>query len=131
MNSCCEMLVIGLSSRILTKQITNISNVRDIFEVKTGKTKRPVTILPLPNTCCPPSYSFTLGLTLLPESLPFTLWVEKLFPPKAHPSTEQVHPDGLMDPSFTFHLWSCGSHSRYPYLLAKLGIPKCFDLVTT
>lgn len=38
-NSCCEILVIGLSSRILTKQITNISNVRDIFEVKPGKIK--------------------------------------------------------------------------------------------
>lgn len=38
-NSCCEILVIGLSSRILTTQITNISNVRDIFEVKPGKIK--------------------------------------------------------------------------------------------
>lgn len=54
-NNCCEILVIGLSSRILTKQITNISNVRDICEIKLGKNKRPVTVVPHPDTCSPPS----------------------------------------------------------------------------
>lgn len=47
-NNCCEILVIGLSSRILTKHITNISSVRDSCEIKTRKNKRPVMDLPPP-----------------------------------------------------------------------------------
>lgn len=45
-NNCCEILVIGLSSRILTKHITNISSVRDSCEIKPRKNKRPVMDLP-------------------------------------------------------------------------------------
>lgn len=39
-NNRCEILFMGLSSRILTKHITNISNVRDVCEIQPGRNKR-------------------------------------------------------------------------------------------
>ena len=39
-NNRCEILLMGLSSRILTKHITNISNVRDVCEIQPGRNKR-------------------------------------------------------------------------------------------
>lgn len=53
-NNRCEILVMGLSSRILTKRITNISNVTYICEIKSGRNKRPCQF------CVPPTPALLL-----------------------------------------------------------------------
>lgn len=129
-NNRCEILVIGLSSRILTKNITTNSSVRDICEIKPRKKKRPMMMLPPPYP--PPALLLhvlpRVAQISLPKSLSFTLWLEQLFPPNSHnphPSAYQVHPDcilslhppptGLKDPSYIFHLWGPGSSASYTY----------------
>lgn len=127
-NSCCEIVVIGFSSRILTKQITNISNVRDIFEVKSRKTKRPVTILPLPNACCPPSCFFTLGSLLSLRAFPSpcgqgTSFLQKPIPARSKSILRDLQTQGL--PFTSGHVGP--TQAALIYLLAEFGILKCFD----
>lgn len=121
------MLVIGLSSRILTKHITSISNVRDMSDVKPGRTKglwqsclHPTPAVPLP---VPSHWAHAL-----PGETPPPPVGRAALSPKAHPSMEQAYLGGLRDPNFTLHLWTRGSHTSCScYWFVQLGIPKCFD----